>query len=93
LERTGKTVGMTTTGGIVSDGHLIANRQGARAEERLRVLEGTTALFFTGADQLRITSQIGDTPILRKIEELFASGGVVAGTSAAAPSMFWMDPR
>ncbi|MES2493340.1 MAG: cyanophycinase [Pseudomonadota bacterium] len=44
-------------------------------------------VFFTGGDQLRISSQIGDTPVERMVRDLHRSGGVVAGTSAGASFM------
>lgn len=53
----------------------------------LKTLEGAAGLFFSGGDQLRISSQIGDTPIERQIRELHRSGGVIAGTSAGASVM------
>ncbi|MFN3354055.1 MAG: cyanophycinase [Brevundimonas sp.] len=50
-------------------------------------LEGAAGVFFTGGDQLRISSQIGDTPIERRILELHRSGAIIAGTSAGASVM------
>jgi cyanophycinase len=48
---------------------------------------GAAGIFFTGGDQLRISSQIGDTPIERMVREIHERGGVVAGTSAGASVM------
>lgn len=45
------------------------------------------AVFFTGGDQLRITSQIGDTPIFQMMQNLHQNGGLIAGTSAGAAVM------
>jgi cyanophycinase len=53
----------------------------------LAKLEGATGVFFTGGDQLKITSQIGDTPVERRIQEIYQAGGIVAGTSAGASAM------
>ncbi|MFN3667858.1 MAG: cyanophycinase [Brevundimonas sp.] len=53
----------------------------------LEILEGAAGVFFSGGDQLRISSQIGDTPIERQIRELHRRGGVIAGTSAGASVM------
>ncbi|WP_205679494.1 cyanophycinase [Brevundimonas lutea] len=50
-------------------------------------LGGAGGVFFSGGDQLRISSQIGDTPIDRKIRELHQAGAVIAGTSAGASVM------
>jgi cyanophycinase len=41
-------------------------------------------VFFTGGDQLRIVSQIGDTRLDALVRDLHQRGGVVAGTSAGA---------
>ena len=68
--------------------HLeIRDRAEALTEEKCRLLDDATAVFFTGGDQLRITSQIGDTPVEERIREIWAGGGVIAGTSAGASVM------
>jgi cyanophycinase len=61
------------------------NEAGDRA--KLSVLDDAAAIFFSGGDQLRITSQIGDTGIEAKVRALYERGGVVAGTSAGASVM------
>ncbi|MBE1529466.1 cyanophycinase [Sphingopyxis sp. OAS728] len=48
------------------------------------LIGGAAGIFFTGGDQLRIVSQMGDTPLEALVRELHARGGVVAGTSAGA---------
>ena len=53
----------------------------------LKALDGAGGVFFSGGDQLRISSQIGDTPIERRIRELHRAGAVIAGTSAGASVM------
>lgn len=66
----------------------LGSRSEANDPAKLKVLEGATAVFFTGGDQLRITSQIGDTPIERRIYEIYEQGGgLVAGTSAGAAAL------
>jgi len=68
--------------------HLsVDNRGEATLDSNLRILDGATAVFFTGGDQMRITSQIGDTPIFQRIQEIYEEGGVIAGTSAGASVM------
>jgi cyanophycinase len=62
----------------------IRSREEAYQEETLRKLEHAKVIFFTGGDQLRITSQIGDSPIYRRLQELFTDGGTIVGTSAGA---------
>jgi cyanophycinase len=51
------------------------------------MLEDAAGIFFTGGDQLRISSQIGDTPVEKMVREIHLRGGVVAGTSAGASVM------
>ena len=65
----------------------IRHRSEASDPAKVTLLDGATGIFFTGGDQLKITSQIGDTPISRRIEAIYDSGGVIAGTSAGASAM------
>jgi cyanophycinase len=65
----------------------VADRREANDPGRAGRLDGADGLFFTGGDQLKITSQLGDTPILRGIREMYEGGGVVAGTSAGASAL------
>src|SRR5688572_9347993 len=68
--------------------HLsVESREEASAETKVRILKDADAVFFTGGDQLRITSQLGDTPIFSRIHEIYAAGGLIAGTSAGASVM------
>src|SRR4051812_1025906 len=62
----------------------VASRADGKKKEVVRVLDDANAIFFTGGDQLKITSQIGDTPVFQRIREIYQRGGVVAGTSAGA---------
>lgn len=65
----------------------INERAEATMESKLRILDDATAVFFTGGDQVKITSQIGDTPIFKRIREIYEEGGTIAGTSAGAAVM------
>jgi cyanophycinase len=68
--------------------HLnIEDREAGRDEKNIRILNDATGVFFTGGDQLKITSQMGDTPTYQRIKELYERGGVIAGTSAGASVM------
>ena len=62
----------------------VRSREDASDPKMLRVLDDASAVFFTGGDQLKITSQIGGTPVFDRIQEIYQGGGVVAGTSAGA---------
>lgn len=59
-------------------------REDALPEEAAAPLLHAGCVFFTGGDQLRLTSQLGDTPVFQTIQRLYDAGGVVAGTSAGA---------
>jgi len=65
----------------------INSREEAKKESSLKILEEATAIFFTGGDQLKITSQIGDTLFFERLEQIYHQGGVIAGTSAGAAAM------
>jgi cyanophycinase len=65
----------------------VESRGHASSERTMRILEGATGVFFTGGDQLKITAQIGDTPLYSRVQEIFEQGGVIAGTSAGASAM------
>jgi cyanophycinase len=65
----------------------VEERSEAHDREKLSVLDDAAGVFFSGGDQLRITSQIGDTGIEAKVRRLYERGGVVAGTSAGASVM------
>lgn len=68
--------------------HLhVESREEALDEKRAKILDGATVVFFTGGDQLRITSQLGDTPVYRKLQDMYDKGGTIAGTSAGASVM------
>lgn len=65
--------------------HLaVENREEAVADDKVHVLDNADVIFFTGGDQLKITSKLGGTRIHDRIREIYTSGGTIAGTSAGA---------
>lgn len=58
----------------------VEERSESQSDAALAVLDGAAGVFFSGGDQLRISSQIGDTPVERRIREMHAAGAVIAGT-------------
>jgi cyanophycinase len=62
----------------------IDKREEAKSDQKVKILDGADAVFFTGGDQLKITSQVGDTPIFDRLHEIHQGGGMIAGTSAGA---------
>ncbi len=65
----------------------VEDRTEASDREKLDAIDDAAGIFFSGGDQLRITSQIGDTGIEAKVRALYERGGVIAGTSAGASAM------
>src|SRR5205823_1884326 len=49
--------------------------------------ERSPVVFFTGGDQVRITSQLADSPVFECISRLYRNGGTIVGTSAGAAAM------
>lgn len=65
----------------------VEERLEAEKDDKLRLFDDAAGVFFSGGDQLRITSQIGDTGIESKVRTIFERGGLIAGTSAGASVM------
>jgi cyanophycinase len=65
----------------------IESREDAMSEKSVKILSDTDTVFFTGGDQLKITSQLGLTPVCLRLQEIYDSGGTIAGTSAGASVM------
>jgi cyanophycinase len=74
--------------GVKKVEHLdVRLREEAKSEERVKILEGASVVFFTGGDQLKITSQLGDSAVYQTVEKIYQEGGTIAGTSAGASVM------
>jgi cyanophycinase len=65
----------------------VADRAETLDPEKLRLFDGAAGVFFSGGDQLRISSQVGDTPVEQRVREIHQAGGLIAGTSAGASMM------
>lgn len=66
----------------------IRTRTEAEAPELLERIADSTAVFFSGGDQLRITSILGATPVLEALRHhFFIDKKLVAGTSAGAAAL------
>jgi cyanophycinase len=59
-------------------------RRDAEEPARIARLEQASGVFFTGGNQLRLTTLIGGTPVAKAVRALNARGVPVAGTSAGA---------
>lgn len=65
----------------------VMQREDAFAEASLRKVDAADAIFFTGGDQLNITSLMGGTPLHNKLYERLKEGILIVGTSAGAAMM------
>jgi len=65
----------------------IADRTAADDPSAVAALDAVSAVFFTGGDQLRITSALGGTSFHHRLLERHREGLLVAGTSAGASMM------
>jgi cyanophycinase len=65
----------------------IRTRDEATDQKNVEKIAGAAVIFFTGGDQLRITSQIGDSPVFRCMHERYRTGSTIVGTSAGAAAM------
>jgi cyanophycinase len=59
-------------------------RRDCQESGRLRRIEEATGIFFTGGNQLRLTTLLGGTPVAKLIRSRNAHGVTVGGTSAGA---------
>jgi cyanophycinase len=65
----------------------VESRDEASSPTKVRVLDEAVGVFFTGGDQLKITSLLGGTAICERLREIHREGGVICGTSAGASVM------
>ena len=68
------------------ESHVLTREQ-ALAEESPRWLDGVGGVFFSGGDQSRQMGVLRQTPLHRRLLELYDQGCVMAGTSAGAAVM------
>ncbi len=62
-------------------------REQALLPESAALLNGAGGVFFSGGDQSRLTAVLLDTPVYRKLHDLYDQGAVIGGTSAGAAVM------
>ncbi len=65
----------------------IFSREDAHNSAALKKIENADAIYFTGGDQLNITSLFGGSPLDHLLLEKVTVGVVIAGTSAGAAMM------
>jgi cyanophycinase len=59
-------------------------RRDAEEPGRLERLRQATGIFFTGGNQLRLSTLIGGTSVAKRVRQMNAAGVPIAGTSAGA---------
>ena len=65
----------------------VLSREQALAAENLKILANAGAVYFTGGDQSRLTRALVNTPIHKRLLQIYQTGGVIGGTSAGAAVM------
>jgi cyanophycinase len=65
----------------------VSEREDAESEKNIKLIERATGLYFTGGDQIHITSLLGGTRLQKIIHERYEKDLIVAGTSAGAAMM------
>jgi cyanophycinase len=59
----------------------------AMKPDSAKILDGVGGVWFAGGDQARLTAALLDTPIHKKMLEMYQAGCVIGGTSAGAAVM------
>jgi len=59
----------------------------ALVEDNTAVLKDAGGIYFSGGDQARLTAALLDTPVYKRLMELYRQGAVIGGTSAGAAVM------
>jgi cyanophycinase len=65
----------------------ILTREEASKPGAAAVLDGVGGVYFTGGDQARVTQALLNTPVHRRLLEIYEAGAVIGGTSAGAAIM------
>jgi cyanophycinase len=65
----------------------VDTRREASGAEAAKALRRADAVFFTGGDQLRITSILGGTRAYQALFDAYRRGALIAGTSAGASAL------
>ncbi|HHX87252.1 MAG TPA: cyanophycinase [Firmicutes bacterium] len=66
----------------------LISRENAQQESAAAVIDESPVVFITGGDQLRLTSALGGTNLLRRLQSRFQTSNLIlAGTSAGASAL------
>jgi len=73
--------------GVSDVAYYQLTREEAMKPESVRILDGVSAVWFSGGDQAKQTAALLDTPLHARMLELYAEGCLMGGTSAGAAVM------
>lgn len=73
--------------GCKNSDYIFCEKDSIDSPSSLAKLDGVTAIFFSGGDQVVLSDYLEGTKFLEKIREIYKDGGVVSGTSAGAAIM------
>jgi cyanophycinase len=73
--------------GVADASYYQLTREEAMNPESVGILEGASAVWFSGGDQALLTAALVGTPIHARMLELYADGCLIGGTSAGAAVM------
>ncbi len=73
--------------GVARRAHLSIGDSSDDGDEHVAALADVGAVFFTGGDQLRLTSMLGGTRTAARLRALHREGATIAGTSAGASAI------
>jgi cyanophycinase len=73
--------------GVADVAYHQLTRDEAMKPDSARILDGASAIWFSGGDQSLLTAALLDTPIHARMLELYREGCLIGGTSAGAAVM------
>jgi cyanophycinase len=73
--------------GITDVAYYSLTREEALRPESVKILDGVSAIWFSGGDQAKQTAVLLDTPIHTRMLQLYAEGCLIGGSSAGAAVM------
>jgi cyanophycinase len=73
--------------GVADVAYYQLTREEALKPENVKILDGASAIWFSGGDQAKQTAALLGTPLHKRMLELYAEGCLIGGTSAGAAVM------
>jgi cyanophycinase len=73
--------------GVADAAYYQLTREEAMDPAALKILDGVSAIWFSGGDQAKQTAALLGTPLHKRMLELYAEGCLIGGTSAGAAVM------